>query len=160
MAGIRSRGMGGGQWQDHPEVTFDRPLNIICHAGNVQIEMSDVVEIDCDMTRYHGNRVVKIDPVAKSWAEHILGYQLERDLQPQDRSDSMAHVIGLCDLPIKLMQKAGRGLPIYVKEPETFLHPSQQCRIADFFSCISQNTNSSTGIFKVMPPGHTDGWMA
>ena len=84
------------------------------------------------MTRYHGNRVVKIDPIAKGWIEYILGYELEDYIQPSDRSISQAHVIGLVDLPIKLMQQQGRYLPFFYKEPETSLHPSQQARIANF----------------------------
>lgn len=156
MPGIRSRGMGGGQWTEHPEVELDKPLNIICHSGNVQIEMDDVIEINYDATRYHGHRVVKIDPVALAWVEFILGYQIERDLLPKDRPDSMAHVIGLCDLPIKLMQKAGHGLPIFIREPETSLHPSQQTRIANFLSCVSQHTNPETGSFTELPEGYDD----
>lgn len=160
MAGIRSRGMGGGQWTEHPETDLSKPLTLICHAGNVQVDISDAIEINYDMTRYHGHRVVKIDPVAQAWAEHILGYQLERDLLPKDRPDSMAHVIGLCDLPIKLMQKAGHGLPIFIREPETSLHPSQQSKIADFLSQIAQHTDTETGVFTNFPEGYREPWTA
>lgn len=158
MAGIRSRGMGGGAWTDHPEVELDKPLTLICHQGDVQVDIDDVIEINYDMTRYHGHRVVKLDPIAKAWIEFILGYQIERDLLPKDRPDSMAHVIGMVELPIKLMQKAGHGLPIFIREPETSLHPSQQSRIANFLSCIATKTNNETGSFTELPEGHTDPW--
>jgi len=158
MVGIRSRGMGGGQWTDHEDLDLSKPLTIICHEGNLQVDVTDAIEINFDYTRYHGNRVVKIDPVANAWIEYILGYQIERDLQPQDRPDSMAHVIGLCDLPIKLMQKAGQGLPIFIREPEVSLHPSQQRRVSDFLSAISQHTDNATGSFTELPRGYKNGW--
>jgi hypothetical protein len=160
MAGIRSRGMGGGAWEKHEDVVLDKPFTLLCHQGNVQLEVDDAIKIDYDMTRYHGQRVVKIDPVAKAWIEFILGYQLERDLQPQDRPDSMAHVIGLVDLPIKLMQKEKHGLPFFIKEPETSLHPSQQSRIANFLQCIAIKTDNETGAFTEYPEGYHDGWSA
>jgi len=160
MAGIRSRGLGGGgKWNDHPEVELDKPLNLICHKGDMQVEIDDAIEINYDVTRYHGNRVVSIDSVAVAWIEKILGYQLERDLQPQDRPASQAHVIGLVDLPIKLMQKAGHGLPFFFREPETSLHPSQQVEIASFMSVICQNVGED-GSFTELPEGYKDGWTA
>jgi len=157
MAGIRSRGMGGGKWTEHPDVKLDKPLNLICHKGDMQVEVDDAIELNYDVTRYHGNRVVNIDPVAKVWIEKILGYQLERDLLPKDRPNSMAHVIGLVDLPIKLMQKAGHGLPFFVREPETSLHPSQVVEISSFLSVFCQNVDDN-GCFTDLPEGYTDGW--
>ena len=158
MAGIRSRGMGGGQWTDH-EIE-DKPLTFICHKGDQQIEVPDAIEMNFDVTRYHGKRVVNIDPVAKAWAEFILGYQIERDLQPQDRPDSLAHVIGLCDLPIKLMQKAKSGLPIFFKEPEMSLHPSQQVNVTEFLVALTNSLDPETGSFTSLPTNYTDGWTA
>jgi hypothetical protein len=148
MAGIRARGIGGS-WTEH-EVE-DRPLTLICHKGDMQVEVPDAITIDIDMTRYHGNRVVKIDPFAKAWAEYILGYQLEDYIQPSDRSDSQAHVIGMCDLPIKLMQQQGKALPFFIKEPETFLHPSQQTCVTDWLVSMINNTTDD-GSFTELPP--------
>lgn len=149
MAGIRSRA-AGRMWQDHPEVDLDKPLNIICHKGDIQVEIDDAIELNFDVTRYHGNRVREIDPIAQAWIEFILGYELERDLQPQDRHSSLAHVIGLVDLPIKLMQKAKSGLPIFFREPETSLHPSQVVLVTEFIVALTNNTQDDGG-FYVLP---------
>jgi hypothetical protein len=154
MAGIRSRHLSGGQWENH-EID-DKPLTFICHKGDHQIDVPDAIEMNFDVTRYHGNRVEKIDPIALSWIEFILGYELERDLQPSDRPDSQAHVIGLVDLPIKLMQKAGSGLPIFFKEPETSLHPSQQVNVTNFLVALTNDLNPETGEFTTLPDGFED----
>ena len=103
------------------------------------------------MTGYLGNRVVKIDPVAKGWIQYILGYELEDYIQPSDRPNSQAHVIGLVDLPIKLMQKKGGCLPFFIKEPETSLHPSQQARLADWSVAMTQNTDEDGRFHKLAP---------
>ena len=147
MAGIRARGIGGA-WDEHD--VGDRPLTLICHQGDMQVEATDQITLDIDVTRYHGNRVVKIDPVAKAWAEHILGYELEDYIQPSDRSNSQAHVIGLCDLPVKLMQKAGHPLPFFIKEPESFLHPSQQVCISNWMVAMTNHVQED-GSFNVLP---------
>ncbi len=157
MAGIRSRKLGGGKWTDHPETDLSKPLTLICHQGNVELEMDDVIEIDYDVTRYHGNRVVRLDPIAKVWIEYILGFQIERDMLPKDRPNLIAHVIGLVELPIKLMQKAGHGLPIFIREPETSLHPSQHIRVAHFLTTMSQDLDPDTGEFTTLPPDHKEG---
>lgn len=148
MGGIRSRARGESAWTETD--IGDRPLNIICHQGGVLVEPTDQIPIDSEMTVYHGKRVAKIDPVGKAWAEHILGYELENIL-PSERDSAQAHVIGLCDLPLKLMQKYKRALPFFVKLPETFLHPSQQSKLADWMSAMSQHV-SPEGVFTQMPP--------
>lgn len=148
MAGIRSRVIGQSEWVETD--IGDKPLSVICHQGDVVVEPTDQIPIDSEMTVYHGKRVVKIDPVAKAWAEHILGYQLE-NISPDARDNTQAHVIGLCDLPLKLMQKYKRAIPFFIKLPETFLHPSQQVKIADWMSAMSQNVTAN-GTFTKMPP--------
>jgi hypothetical protein len=148
MAGIRFRGIGQS-WQTEEVET--KPITFICHKGDIQVEVPDSIELNIDMTRYHGNRVVKIDPVAQAWAEHILGYELEPYIQPSDRTASQAHVIGLCDLPVKLMQQQGRALPFFIKEPETFLHPSQQVNVTDWIVAMTNHTTPE-GTFNVLPP--------
>ncbi|NIQ04953.1 MAG: hypothetical protein GWO20_04220, partial [Candidatus Korarchaeota archaeon] len=95
--------------------------------------------------------VVKIDPVAKAWAEHILGFSVD-GMEPGNRPDQVCHVIGLTDLPVKLMQKAGHPLPFFIKEPEKGLHPSQQVKIADWSAAMVNNTQED-GSFNVMPTG-------
>lgn len=148
MAGIRSRGIGGS-WDNH-EIE-DKPLTLICHSGDHQIEVPDAIEINYDVTRYHGHRVVKIDPIAIGWIQYILGYELEDYIQPSDRSNSQAHVIGLVDLPIKLMQKKGGCLPFFIREPETSLHPSQQSRLADWSVAMTQNTATDGSFLTIAP---------
>ena len=128
-----------------------KPLTFICHKGDVQVDIPNTIALNMDVTRYHGHRVVTIDAVAQAWAEYILGYQLERDVLPQDRTNAEAHVIGLCDLPIKLMQKAGHPLPFFFREPETFLHPSQQTCIADWMATMT-NCIDDNGGFYTLPP--------
>jgi hypothetical protein len=147
MAGIRARG-AGQMWSDH-EVE-DKPLTLICHKGDVQVEVPDAIEIDYDVTRYHGKRVVNIDAIALAWIEFIMGYELEPHLKPEDRHNSLAHVIGLCDLPIKLMQKAKSGLPLFIREPETSLHPSQVVRATEFLVSMTNNVQDD-GSFHVLP---------
>ena len=153
MAGIRSR-VAGGQWEDH-EIE-DRPLTFICHNGQFEIDAPETIELNYDVTRYHGNRVENIDPVALAWIEFILGFQIERDLKPQDRPDPQAHCIGLVDLPIKLCQKAGHGLPFFFKQPETFLHPAQQARITNFLIVLQKELDPETGSFTALPDGYSD----
>lgn len=149
MGGIRYRGIGSS-WD---VADFgDKPLTIICHKGDIQVEATDQITLDTDVTRYHGERVVKIDPIAQAWIEFILGYELESFIQPSDRTVAQAHIIGLCDLPIKLMQKAGRPLPFFIKEPESFLHPSQQSCLADWATAMSNNVDEN-GRFYTLPTG-------
>jgi len=147
MGGIKSRAVGETEWTESD--IGEQPLTIICHQGDVRVEPTDQLPLDSEVTVYHGRRVVNIDPVAKAWAEHILGYQLE-NVPPEDRVLSEAHIIGLCDLPIKLMQTHKRILPFFVNEPETYLHPSQQSRVMDMFVSISNNLQDD-GSFTVYP---------
>ncbi len=148
MSKIKSRAVNESEWVTH-EVD-DQPMTIICHQGDVRIAPVDQIEINPEITVYHGKRVVIIDTVAKAWAEHILGYELE-NVAPDDRASSEAHIIGLCDLPIKLMQKCKKALPFFIKEPETYLHPSQQVKIADWMIAMTSNI-SEDGIFVKLPP--------
>ncbi len=148
MGKIKSRSVNESEWVTH-EVD-DKPVTFICHQGDVRVEPVDQVPITPEMTVYHGQRVVVIDPVAQAWAEHILGYRLE-NVAPDDRDISETHVIGLCDLPIKLMQKYKKLLPFFIKNPETYLHPAQTVKITDWVISMS-NSISDNGIFAGMPP--------
>lgn len=147
MGEIKHRAVGEEDWTSTD--VGDRPMTVICHQGDMRIKPTDQIPINPEITVYHGQRVVKIDPVGRAWAEYILGYELE-NLAPSDRDLSEAHVIGLCDLPIKLMQKCRKPLSFFIKEPETYLHPSQQCRIADWASTFSVNI-SDDGVFDKLP---------
>ena len=132
MAGISSRVKGQKEWASHD--LEDKPLTVVCHQGNIDIKPdNDCLQLTPEYTKYHGYKVDRIDPDAVGWIEHILGYSL---VDKEDRADSDAHIIGLCDLSIKFM-KMGYG-KFFVKEPETHLHPSQQVRIADFFVHMSK----------------------
>lgn len=147
MSKIKHRAVGTSEWIE--EEIEDKPLSLLCHKGDVRLKPVDQIPLNPEMTVYHGQRVVNIDPVAKAWAEHILGYELE-DITPEDRDISEAHVIGLCDLPVKLMQLKKQALPFFIEKPETYLHPSQQSNIADWAITISQNTTPD-GVFETMP---------
>lgn len=147
MSQIKSRVVGDSEWVTNE--VGDSPMTLICHQGDVRIKPVDQIPITPEMTVYHGQRVVMIDPVARAWAEHILGYELE-NVAPDDRDVSEAHIIGLCDLPIKLMQKYKKALPFFIKEPETHLHPSQQSRITDWAIAMTKYV-SDDGVFTTMP---------
>ena len=148
MAGIRSRAVGTSEWIEH-KIDDDVPMTFICHQGDVRVEPIDQIPITPEMTVYHGQRVIEIDPVAQAWAEYILGYKLE-NMFPIERHISEAHVIGLCDLPLKLMQQHKRLLPFFIQEPETYLHPSQQARIARWL-VVMINSLKDDGSFDVYP---------
>lgn len=144
MGRLRHRGISSQQWEE-TEIE-DKPLSIVCHKGDMVVESDEHITLTVKETQYHGERVVKIDPVAQKWIEYILGFEI-----PDHRTPAVMHVIGFVDLPIKLMQKYKRGLPFFLKEPETFLHPSQQACIGDFLAAISQHVMDD-GSFDVEPP--------
>ena len=146
---FKYKGIRDSEWQEH-QTSIEQPLQIICHQGDTQVDSDEHIPMNYEVTTYHGERVVNIDPVAKAWAEYILNFSLD-GIAVEDRTKAMQHVIGMCDLPIKLMQKAKSGLPIFFKEPETSLHPSQQSNIACFLGQLATKTDNDTGIFTVMP---------
>lgn len=131
------------------EQETDKPLTFVCHKGDIQVDSDEHIPMNHEVTTYHGQRVVKINPVAKLWAEHILGFSVD-GIDPEDRTDAIAHVIGLTDLPVKLMQTNSRKLPFFFKEPEMFLHPAQQSKVTDWIVSLMNHTDDN-GIITFTP---------
>lgn len=129
---VSTRSKGEKNWQDTEIDT--QPMTFICHKGDIEVKpKDDFLEMNPEVTVYHGERVNNIDPMAAEWTEHILGYPL---VDKEDRALADKHVIGLCDLSIKMTAK-GMG-KLFVSLPETYLHPSQVINISDFFIALNK----------------------
>lgn len=128
---VLSKAKGQKNWQEHE--LDSQPLTVICHQNDIDVkpDPKDMPEMNSEVTTYHGERVVKIDPDAIPWIEYLQGYPV---VDIEDRALSDKHIIGLVDLLIKF---AKQGLTrIFIKEPETHLHPKQQARIMNFISAL------------------------
>ena len=129
---VSTRVKGQKDWQD-TEITT-QPFTVICHQPDISVKpKDDFLDMNPEVTVYHGERVNNIDPMAAEWIEHILGYPL---VDKEDREIADKHVIGLCDLSVKLTAK-GAG-KIFVSLPETYLHPKQVLNISDFFIALNK----------------------
>jgi len=130
---IRIKPKGSSEWKS--EYIEGKPLNLICHKNDVDIDSPGAFTLDPDVTRYHGERVMNIDPSALEWIERILGYPLP-DFELRGIVEH--HVIGLVDLCFK-MPKTG-VTTIMVKFPETYLHPAQQAELGSLFTYLAEIT--------------------
>lgn len=142
---VSTRSKGEKEWKDTEIDT--QPMTFICHKGDIEVKpKDDFLEMNPEVTVYHGERVNNIDPMAAEWIEHILGYPL---VDKEDRAMSDKHVIGLCDLSVKLTAK-GAG-KLFVSLPETYLHPAQVANISDFFITLNKG-KFIDGKFIIDPP--------
>ena len=128
---LLTRSKGKKKWEGTEIET--KPLTVICHQNDLDVKPDDMPEMDSEVTTYHGERVVKIDENAIPWIEYLQGYPV---VDIEDRAISDKHIIGLCDLLIKFA-KQGLGR-IFIKEPETHLHPSQQARVMTFINALME----------------------
>jgi hypothetical protein len=123
MSKIQHRAKGG-DWKE--EEVGDKPLVILTSQGDVDVK-SEHITLDPTTTVWHGEQVKNIDPEAIPIIERILGYPM---VVQEERELSDKHIIGLIDLLIKLDRVGVHQ--VFVKYPETYLHPKQSLELAQF----------------------------
>lgn len=143
---VKTRVKGQKEWEDTEIDT--QPLTVICHQPDVDVKPNnDFLELSPEVTVYHGARVNNIDPTAAEWIEYVLGYPL---VDKEDRELADKHVIGLFDLSLKLTIQG--KIKIFIKLPETYLHPKCQAKLMEFFHALDKGNYDKTGKFKIKSP--------
>lgn len=143
---VKTRVKGQKEWEDTEIDT--QPLSVIVAPPEIAVKPNDdFVTLDPETTVYHGARVDNIDLAAVEWIEWLLGYPL---VDKEDRDTMDKHVIGLFDLSLKLT-KQGRT-KIFIKEPETYLHPKQERLLMTFFHAMNKGKHDKTGRFTIASP--------
>lgn len=120
------------------------PLTLICHAGNMNIRKDDAVVISpeetvlfCkELTRGNFNALTGNPLFVKCWSlvfskypdgEHYIGIPVYEN---RDQLLPAAHMIGLLGL---IFECVALQRKIFLKFPETYLHPANQANLADMF---------------------------
>jgi len=118
-------------------------LNILCHDGSVDdIDVKGAERITPTLTVAMARQVFgDAKETYRHWFirnEHLLRMVFGKDWQFKDsisdERDPVQHVVGLV-LCTQLAIKCGRLPHIYL--PETYLHPRQQCGLADLFNALT-----------------------
>lgn len=116
-----------------------QPLTVLCHPGEMEIEAPDHVLVDPETTVKAAN---ELEP--DQWAlirehERFLGWwkTLWYEVPPPENlakaNLAIRHSVGMC----LLLLEAGVGQkPIFLKLPETYMHPKQQAAMISFIHAI------------------------
>lgn len=118
----------------------EHQLGIICHNGTLAITPDEdegfiVIDpettLDAARTMHESYGMLLEDPAFTAWVERITKTPLPPTFEALQRSTlAVLHTVGLVAL---LLSCKTLGERAYVKFPETYLHPSQQVELADFF---------------------------
>lgn len=126
---------------DTPHTVDARPINLLCHDGSVNVSVPDAVEINPAAT------VALVERAGQSgWTGLWLSARFMElwrlvwaDVEMPERLDKatigMRHVAGMI---VMLVGAQSAGKRAFLRLPETYLHPKQQCGLADLLIKLSQ----------------------
>ena len=133
-------------------VNADRPINLICHKGDINV-VNDTERVELDPQRtvaaadslgaadvrmlVQFPRFQKLYQLVMGANTHLL---IDSDTPMNEQPLGVRHVIGL----ILLGEHAiSEGRQLFLRQPESYLHPSQQVGLADLL--IEWSLNSERG---------------
>lgn len=117
------------------------PLTLLCHPGELHIEVPSRVEINPETTVARARQLTHAE-----WKDvrqndrflHMWKMVWGETEPPQDiqvRHQAFQHTAGLI---ISLAECIAGGKQPFVRTPETYLHPRQQVGLADLFAFLSK----------------------
>ncbi len=114
-----------------------KPLTILCHDGNVGMNAANTYKIDteaCMKQAEWSYAQGKFMPGIEKYLE-IFGYKPEDILTIKNPTNQHKKIVGLIEMVVgvnRMAKKHGVGIPIFVEEPETHLHPAKQVLAVQF----------------------------
>ena len=118
-----------------------RPINIVCTAPDFQqrIRYPGRVELGTEATMHHSGLVRSFHEHTPRMVAQVFGIKDVASVTPgwcRQAGSGVMHCAGLIDLSLKLCQL---GVPFVWVHPESYLHPSAQCGLADVMVEIATN---------------------
>lgn len=127
------------------EVDLARPLSVMIHDGELNIEVPGHISVDPEATLHLANTLERWDEVRNQPNFLLIWRSLWDDVPPpQDlkkASLALRHSVGLILLLVGC--KVDKLSP-HIKYPETYLHPKQCARIMTMVYTIFPNANRGT----------------
>lgn len=134
-----------------------KKLNLVFHQDGINVAYPDRAVIDPQVTISEINALP--EAVYKQVINHPLFLELFHIVFPKDRKInpvinrengdlSILHVSGLICL---LIETTRLGVPVAIKYPETYLHPSTQVNLADLFIKFIDIYNKHAVAVSVVP---------
>jgi hypothetical protein len=124
-----------------------RPITLICHHGNVALQVPGRVEIGPEqtlartgqMTQPEWDQWRKLPPFAHGFKTVFNDQELPERLPSADMG--VRHIVGLLVLLIETVVAGGKP---FLRLPESFLHPRYQLNLADLLVQLSNGGRTRT----------------
>lgn len=115
-----------------------KAVTIVCHNGPEDASIPGHVPVDAEVALYHAERVRVLHDLTRPFFAIVFpGAPRELfDVATRHRQGSgYRHLLGRIDLTLKFIDT---GVRFYWKYPESYLHPSAQCDLADLVLALSR----------------------
>jgi hypothetical protein len=127
-----------------------RPITLLFHRGDINIQCPDRFEINPEITVSTANSLTAQEYGAflanetfKAHAEKILGFKLPEHADLATSTLGVRHVVGMLMLLGVCFHKK---VAPFVRFPETYLHPAQQVELGDLFAKLAAPGGQPPGI--------------
>lgn len=91
------------------------------------------IRLTSEMAIYHAERVTATHPDTMAMVKMVFP---KAEVGPE-MDEGFQHVLGLIDLTLKL-RLSHPGVPVVWARPEQYLHPSEQCALADVLTLLTK----------------------